>query len=569
MACFSPFFRTLPCLLALGTALLCAAPARAETEAAKNGVRTLFVTDTLLPAQTIDDETLSKFRLTDKDTQTYARIFAARARGDKAAAEAHSKKLSDRSLIDWAQVRQGRALDLWLPQKAGSVPRSYKSPLSRDEKAADAVSDILLSVAVLLKTDDIVRAMDVTRRASAVGTIDRIETAQLYAKIASAKLHNAAYADAAATAHLALQIGGMVVPDAAWVAGLANWAQGQTSRAAQYLTWIPASPYAGPWMRSAAAYWTARAMMREGRYQHVSAWLNEAAKNPHSFYGLIATRALGTRFDFNWSVPKLTSAHLDVLKKHRGAVRALKLAQAGQFDMARIELALLDETEAPQWREALAALTVAALKPHEAMKVAGILETPEGKPMDMALYPVAPWKPRDGYRLDPALIHAFVRQESGFRAAATNKSSGATGLLQLLPRTARTLDKSARGDALKNPQLSMELGQQYLEDLLDMTNGNLFEAAVAYNAGPGNLAVWKDRFANVSDPLLFIELVPYGETRAYVERVMANYWIYSLRMGYGVASLDAVAAGEPAVYASYAKKRDANVYAAVSANNAR
>jgi hypothetical protein len=81
----------------------------------------------------------------------------------------------------------------------------------------------------------------------------------------------------------------------------------------------------------------------------------------------------------------------------------------------------------------------------------------------------------------------------------------------------------------------------------------LFEAAIAYNAGPGNLAVWKARFADVADPLLFIELVPYRETRAYVERVMANYWIYSLRLGPGdtggVASLDAVAGGAPAQYA--------------------
>jgi soluble lytic murein transglycosylase-like protein len=215
----------------------------------------------------------------------------------------------------------------------------------------------------------------------------------------------------------------------------------------------------------------------------------------------------------------------------------------------------------------LEALAVCTLKPDVAMKVAGVLQAPDGRPLDMALYPVAPWQPKDGYRLDPALIHAFVRQESGFKPSVTNKTSGATGLLQLLPRTARTLDKSLDNDTLKNPQVSMALGQKYIEDLLDMTDGNLFEAAIAYNAGPGNLNIWKERFANVDDPLLFIELVPFGETRGYVERVMANYWIYSLRMGFGVATLDAVAAGAPARYASYIKATPQNVYASVSDNS--
>lgn len=567
MARFVTLARCLSCLAALGIGFFVALPACADTAAKTSLKSSLFAGDTLLAEPSVDARTLENYRLSDKDAALYTRIFAARARGDQSTDETLTKKLSDRSLTDWAKVRQGREVALWLPQKTAAVPRVYKSPVARDKKQAEAASGIMMSVSLLLKTDDIQRALEVARRASGARSIDRIEAAQLYAKISAARLHNADYAGAAALAHLALQIGGAVVPEAAWVAGLANWIQGHTNRAAQYFTWIPASPYAGPWMRSAAAYWTARAMMREGHYTLVSAWLNEAAKHPRSFYGLIATRALGTRFDFNWSVPLLTQAHMDILKKYRGAVRALKLAQAGQYDMARIELALLNEADAPQWREALAALAVATLKPDVVMKVAAILETPEGKPMDMALYPVAPWQPRDGYRLDPALIHAFVRQESGFKTAATNKSSGATGLLQILPRTARTLDKTMADEALKNPRVSMALGQQYLEDLLDMTGGNLFEAAIAYNAGPGNLATWKDRFSGVDDPLLFIELVPYRETRAYVERVMANYWIYSLRMGYGVASLDAVAAGAPAVYATYTQPRDASVYAAISANN--
>jgi hypothetical protein len=72
---------------------------------------------------------------------------------------------------------------------------------------------------------------------------------------------------------------------------------------------------------------------------------------------------------------------------------------------------------------------------------------------------------------------------------------------------------------------------------------------VAYNAGPGNLAHWKQQYAEtVSDPLLFIETLPLAETRAYVERVMANYWIYRIRQGQNPATLDAVAEGHGAPY---------------------
>lgn len=513
--------------------------------------------------QRVDKETLSKLYLDDRDAALYAKLFRAQWRGDHKAFQDISREIGDKSLVDWAKVRRGGKLGLWLPRDRGQSTKVYRSPILRDDAARARAEDVARMVGVLLKADETGRALDATKHAARSGIIDRVEKAQLYGRIASVKLRSGQTGEALALAHLALQIGGEKVPQAGWVAGLASWMKNDPKRAAYYFAWVPRSAYAGPWMRSAAAFWTARSLTKAGQYKSVSAWLAEAAKNPHSFYGLIATRALGKRFEFNWSVPAFNQTHLETLRQYPSAVRALKLAQAGQHDMAGIELAMIDNQDAPLWREALAALAVTTLKPDELIKVADILQTPEGQPLDLALYPVAAWKPRDGYRLDPAILHAIARQESGFSPTAINKSSGATGLLQIMPRTARTL---GTGD-LKNPQTSLALGQKYIEDLLDMTGGDLFETAIAYNAGPGNLTAWRDRFAAVEDKLLFIELIPYSETRAYVERVMANYWIYSLRMGIGVASLDAVAAGKPALYASYAAPRDAAVYASVSSNS--
>jgi soluble lytic murein transglycosylase len=77
------------------------------------------------------------------------------------------------------------------------------------------------------------------------------------------------------------------------------------------------------------------------------------------------------------------------------------------------------------------------------------------------------------------------------------------------------------------------LGQRYVRYLLDMEriDGNMLYLAAAYNAGPGNLSRWQKKIDYKGDPLLFIESIPLSETRAYVERVMTNYWIYNQRLG--------------------------------------
>ena len=103
---------------------------------------------------------------------------------------------------------------------------------------------------------------------------------------------------------------------------------------------------------------------------------------------------------------------------------------------------------------------------------------------------------------------------------------------------------------LFDPATNMELGQRYLAELLNSSDigNNLFLMAAAYNAGPGTLMRWRKELAGITDPLLFIESLPYAETRDYVEKVLANFWIYRLRLGQETGSLDAVAAGGWPVY---------------------
>ena len=81
-----------------------------------------------------------------------------------------------------------------------------------------------------------------------------------------------------------------------------------------------------------------------------------------------------------------------------------------------------------------------------------------------------------------------------------------------------------------------------------MVKGNLFHLAVAYNAGPGNLRKWLRKARFEGDPLLFVETIPWRESRLFVERVLTNFWIYRERLREDSPSLDAAATGHWPIY---------------------
>ena len=160
-------------------------------------------------------------------------------------------------------------------------------------------------------------------------------------------------------------------------------------------------------------------------------------------------------------------------------------------------------------------------------------------------YPIPRWKPHNGFSLDPALVYAIMRQESRFDPEAES-GSGAIGLMQLMPQTARQLTHRENVEAaLREPETNLELGQRYVQTLLadGEIDNNLVLLAVAYNGGPGNLARWRQEMTE-DDPLLFMETLPAGETRGFIEQVLTNYWIYRLRLGEDTGSLTELASGK-------------------------
>jgi soluble lytic murein transglycosylase len=176
----------------------------------------------------------------------------------------------------------------------------------------------------------------------------------------------------------------------------------------------------------------------------------------------------------------------------------------------------------------------------------------DGRRHDAALYPIPSWRPAEGFTVDRALIYAFMRQESGFRPDA-NSPAGAKGLMQLMPGTAAYIAEQAGlpGEPdLLDPAVNLSLGQRYILHLFQQPSvqGDLFRLVAAYNSGPGKVEEWRKRDDFNGDPLLFIESIPSRETRLFIERVLASYWIYRDRLGQPTPSLDAIAAGEWPTY---------------------
>lgn len=335
-----------------------------------------------------------------------------------------------------------------------------------------------------------------------------------------------------------------------WIAGLAAFRMGNPYAAVLHFEEHALSPAADDWNVSAGAYWAARMHLQLRQPKWVDRWLRVAAEKKRTFYGLLARRALGMQSELDWGGPLLTGADVDRVLALPAGRRAVALAQIGETVRAETELQAYIWKMDSQHVRSLLAVADALNLPRTAARTGERLLQLGAAGRDRALYPLPPWKPDGGFRVDRALVYAFMRQESLFDAMATSPV-GARGLMQLMPRTAQSIhdipgEVQANVDVLFDPHLNIALGQRFLSRLLSRSevSGDLFKLGVAYNAGLGNLRKWLRNGRFEHDPLLFIESLPARETRIFIERVMANLWIYRQRMGQPTPSLDAVVAGE-------------------------
>jgi soluble lytic murein transglycosylase len=155
------------------------------------------------------------------------------------------------------------------------------------------------------------------------------------------------------------------------------------------------------------------------------------------------------------------------------------------------------------------------------------------RPYWEALFPKPYWTDLRKYSvlngLDPYLVASLIRQESEFNAGALSHAN-AVGLMQLLPKTGKSVAKQVKLKGYSAPQLytpavNLELGTRYFKDMVDKYNGQFEYALAAYNAGTDRVGDWLGQ-GHYRDPQEFVESIPFTETREYVQAILRNASVY-------------------------------------------
>ncbi len=132
-------------------------------------------------------------------------------------------------------------------------------------------------------------------------------------------------------------------------------------------------------------------------------------------------------------------------------------------------------------------------------------------------------------KIEPSIILSLIKQESAFNPKAKSPK-GALGLMQVILPTAKMINKKITRKKLKTPKTNLKIGIGYLDKLIKKYNGSLVMALIAYNAGQGNLKKWDKlyRLNKENNYLLFIETIPFKETKKYVKLIYRNIFYYKL-----------------------------------------
>lgn len=333
--------------------------------------------------------------------------------------------------------------------------------------------------------------------------------------------------------------------EAHWTAGLAAWRLGDCSSALQGFEGAAANAW-NEEQRAAGYYWASRAATRCRRPDLVQANLRAGSQYGETLYGVLAAEQLGLA-NKTARVADFTDVDWKQVKDRANVRRAIALGQIGETALADQVLRHEAQIAGDQSHDALLRLARDLSMPQTQMWLAH--NGPQGsRPDSFARFPSPRWVPVDGWRVDPALVYAHTLQESNFRSDARSPAD-ARGLMQVRPGTAQDMAR-ARGQAfdagdLYQPTINLEYGQRYLEFLNTRpeTQGLLPKIIAAYNAGPLPVSRWNEKVRDNGDPLLFIESIPYWETRAYVGIILRNYWMYEKQAGVSSKSATGLAQG--------------------------
>jgi soluble lytic murein transglycosylase len=538
--------------------------------------------------------------LSDDDVAAYKAAFKAAEAGDAAQTAALMNQVKNKSLLGHVAAKSFLSpqtvasfdqLKAWLkkyddypeasriyalavrkdPKRAGELEdpdrKVIRGNLDESDTPTEYTSPAAEAAAKKLKTlisgGKIAAATAYVEGAELRSSLSRADLGRLTHQVAAGQYYLGDSTTALALADKVSEQVRSEVPDADWVAGIAAFRLQKYDTAARHFAALAENEKASSWMKSAAGVWAARSYLIAKQPERVSRMLEIAAQKPRTFYGLIALRLLGREAPFTWNEPKLERAGFERLTRVSGIARGVALYQIGEMEASEGSIARSHGRLNPELDRPFIALAHEMGFAHVQLLAAGAARSPDLK---AAAYPVMRVKPSDGWQVDPAIVHAIVRQESKFEMRVVS-SSDARGLMQVLPTTAAgtmkdtTLDNPGAKAKLFDPAFNLSVGQRYVKKMFEFgtPDGNLFHLVAAYNGGPGNLQKWLKEVEHRGDPLLFIESIPSRETRGYVERVVANYWIYQDRLGEAKTTLDQVARGEWPVMTPFDRQRVASL----------
>ena len=278
----------------------------------------------------------------------------------------------------------------------------------------------------------------------------------------------------------------------------------------------------------------ARAATASGRADEAIGWYRTAARYSTTYYGQLAATTVGASLPVPYrpaSAEDPGSERFTGGKDERVRI-ALELAQIGAHRYIKpFFRSLLAAAETSAGKKALALLALSI----DRLDLAHFVTRAASRDDDSLLafgFPEIPLKLTNS--VEPALVYAMVRQESAFDVAALSHV-GARGLMQLSPGTARDVARRlglrySRSRLSRDAAYNLKLGSTHIEELIATYRGSYLLALAAYNAGEGPvnrwLRVYGDPRKGVVDPVDWIELIPYSETRDYVQRVLEGVQVY-------------------------------------------
>lgn len=279
------------------------------------------------------------------------------------------------------------------------------------------------------------------------------------------------------------------------------------------------------------SYWQARALTALGRQEEAQDLFGKIAQG-RGYYSFLSAERSGLPYRMGASDLDVNQSSIASLKYEKGIQRAHEWWLLGDDKRASREWSYALSGASPdRWRAAVVLASQWQQYNHviQAAYWAGEIDALDQRFPTAFADEVTTMAGESG--LSTSLIWSIIRQESAFNADAISRA-GAQGLMQLMPKTA---DEVARENHVEvsifelfDPATNIRLGSLYLKSLLERFNQNQAIAAAAYNAGPHRVSEWLERHP-FHEPDIWIEMIPYAETRRYVQQVMAFMVVYDWR----------------------------------------